>query len=58
VDEPGYSPEEIERGDDNPGCAVTAHPVGCLLYTALLALLIYGAYCFAIWLGFAASVGL
>ncbi len=57
-DEPGYSAEEIERGDDNPGCTVTAHPVGCLLYMSLFALLLYGAYRIAIWIGFSAAVGL
>jgi hypothetical protein len=44
VDEPGYSAEEIERGEDNPGCTVTAHPVGCLLYSAIAIVLAYALY--------------
>ncbi len=55
TDAPGFSPEEIERGDDKPGCVFPLW--GCLPLSAVLMLLIYGAYRIAIWIGFAASVG-
>lgn len=51
----GYSSDEIERGEDNPGCTV---PIwGCPLATVICCILIYGAYRLAIWVGVAASVG-
>jgi hypothetical protein len=43
-DESGYSPEEIERGDDQPGCVVTMSPLGCLTLCALLAGIGYGLW--------------
>jgi hypothetical protein len=55
TDAPGFSPEEIERGDDKPGCRFPLW--GCFLSAAIIVLLVYGAYRFAIRIGFAASAG-
>ena len=56
TDEPGYPPEEIERGEAKPGGNLPLW--GCFLFPALLLIFIYGLYRFAIWIGFSASVGL
>ncbi len=45
-DDGGFLPEEIERGEDRPGCTVTMHPIGCavlliLILGGLLALMFY-----------------
>ena len=53
-EECGYSPEEIERGDDQ-GWHIPRW--GCLVFAALLGLIVCGLYRFAIWLGSAWSIG-
>ena len=40
----GHTPEEIERGEDQPGCVVPLNPWGCLVLIALLAGLGYGLW--------------
>jgi hypothetical protein len=58
IDEPpSHQRDDDERGEDRSGCVVTMNPWGCLLYPLLFGLLLYGAYRFAIWMGFAWSVG-
>jgi hypothetical protein len=52
-EQPGYTPEEIDRGEDR---AFHIPLWGCLIGAALLGLLVYGLYRFAIWLGFAGSL--
>lgn len=51
----GHSPDEIERGDDNPGCALPRW--GCLVLIVVFCSLTYAAYRFAISKGYAWSVG-
>lgn len=53
-----HAPEEVERGESQPGCIITMNPWGCLIYPALIGVLVYALYQFAIWIGFAGSVGL
>ena len=44
MDEPGYSREEIERGEDKPGCTATRNPAGCLIMAAVVAASLYGLW--------------
>ncbi|HEX8307874.1 MAG TPA: hypothetical protein VF645_05585 [Allosphingosinicella sp.] len=56
TDQPGFSPEEIERGEDRPGCHA---PVwSCLPLGAAVLLILYLAYRMAIWVGFSAAAAL
>jgi hypothetical protein len=52
-EECGYSPAEIERGDDR-GWHVPRW--GCVVFAALLVLIVWGLYRFAIGLGVAWSI--
>jgi hypothetical protein len=56
TDKPGFLPEEIERGDDRPGC--NAPVWTCLPLGAAALLILYMAYRLAIWVGFTAAAAL
>jgi hypothetical protein len=54
-EKPGFTPDEIERGDDQ---AWHVPIKGCLVGLIVLLALIYSAYRFLIWKGIAFSAGL
>ncbi|HEX8468985.1 MAG TPA: hypothetical protein VF620_14390 [Allosphingosinicella sp.] len=54
--EAGFLPEEIERGEDRPGCHL---PLWTCLPLAAAALLVsYMVYRLAIWVGFTAAAAM
>jgi hypothetical protein len=52
-EQPGYTPEEIERGEDR-SWHIPAW--GCLAATLVLMVGCYVRYCVLIWIGFSGSI--